>query len=151
MDPINLLFSFQGRIGRGQFWLAVGVWVGFAVAVFGLTWLFVYAFDIRPSLSFSALVQAAVFIPIVYSAIATGIKRLHDRGKHHWWLLVFYLGPLIGLALPSYLGDGRIMSVISLAGFVLLLWAFVELGCLRGSIGANPYGPDPVAPKPAQH
>lgn len=151
MDPINLLFGFQGRIGRGQFWLCVTIWIGFAVAVFGLAWLFVYAFDIGPSLTFSALVQAAIFIPIVVSAIAAGIKRLHDRGKHHGWLLVFYLGPLIGVALPSYMGESIAMSILSLAGFLLSVWAFVELGCLRGSIGANAYGPDPVAPKPAPH
>jgi uncharacterized membrane protein YhaH (DUF805 family) len=151
MEPINLLFSFQGRIGRGQFWLCVTIWIGFTVAIFGLAWVFAYAFDIGSSLTFSVLVQAVVFIPVVVSAIAAGIKRLHDRGKHHWWLLVFYLGPLIGTALPSTMGESTAMIIVSLAGFALSVWAFVELGCLRGSIGANAYGPDPVAPKPAQH
>jgi uncharacterized membrane protein YhaH (DUF805 family) len=27
------------------------------------------------------------------------------------------------------------------------LWAFVELGCLRGTIGANAYGSDPNTPE----
>ena len=25
------------------------------------------------------------------------------------------------------------------------IWFFIELGCLRGTIGANQYGPDPLA------
>jgi len=35
---------------------------------------------------------------------------------------------------------------IWLLAFAILIWAFVDLGCLRGSIGQNKYGPDPLAP-----
>jgi len=33
--------------------------------------------------------------------------------------------------------------------FAINIWALVELGCLRGTIGANQYGSDPRAPQPA--
>ena len=33
-----------------------------------------------------------------------------------------------------------------LVAFVIGIWGFIELGCLRGSIGQNRYGPDPLAP-----
>lgn len=41
--------------------------------------------------------------------------------------------------------------LISLVSLALSLWAFVELGCLRGTIGPNQYGADPIAPAPATH
>jgi uncharacterized membrane protein YhaH (DUF805 family) len=28
---------------------------------------------------------------------------------------------------------------------VIAIWAFVELGCLRGSVGNNQHGPDPLS------
>ena len=34
--------------------------------------------------------------------------------------------------------------------FVVALWFFVELGCLRGTVGPNRYGPDPLAAAPAR-
>jgi uncharacterized membrane protein YhaH (DUF805 family) len=151
MDLINVLFSFAGRIGRGQFWLAAVTWIGFAFAVYGLIWLFLYVFNISPSLILSYVVATIVFVPILVSAVAVGVKRLHDRNKNGWWLLVFYLGLLAVLTLASLSGEGIVHTVLSGIGFVLLLWAFVELGCLRGTIAGNPYGPDPVAPKPAVH
>ena len=35
---------------------------------------------------------------------------------------------------------------LGLAAFAVGVWAFVELGCLRGTIGPNRYGPDPLEP-----
>jgi len=151
MDLIHLLFSFEGRIGRGQFWLAVAIWMGFAIVVYGLIGLFIYVFDIRPPLTFSYVVAAIVYIPILVSAVVVGIKRLHDRNRSGWWLLVFYLAPLVVLLAANLIAEGIIHTVLSVASLALLAWAFVEIGCLRGTIAGNPYGPDPVAPKPAVH
>jgi uncharacterized membrane protein YhaH (DUF805 family) len=50
-------------------------------------------------------------------------KRLHDRDKSGWWVLI---------TLISILGD---------------LWLVVECGCLRGTVGENRYGPDPLGLK----
>jgi uncharacterized membrane protein YhaH (DUF805 family) len=40
-------------------------------------------------------------------------------------------------------GTGIVLHVV---GFAISVWAFVELGCLRGTVGPNQYGPDPLAP-----
>jgi uncharacterized membrane protein YhaH (DUF805 family) len=153
MNLIDLLLGYRGRIGRGQFWLAVLVYmIVFAIAI-GLA-TFVTG-------SLSAVIGAAMiaYIPILVSSILVGIKRLHDRNKSPWWLLVFYGIPL---ALPSTAslfvgigGDGDdvpagavTLQYVSLA---VSLWGLIELGAIRGTIGANPHGPDPVAPKPAKH
>ena len=88
------------------------------------------------------------------ASIAVGIKRLHDRDKSGWWLLVFYLVPslLFGIgtlvffygvgaeAVGGMIGGG----IVYLLGFAVLVWAFVELGCLRGTLGPNRFGPDPL-------
>ena len=34
--------------------------------------------------------------------------------------------------------------MLSLAAAAIAIWAFVELGCLRGTPGPNQYGPDPL-------
>lgn len=44
--------------------------------------------------------------------------------------------------------------VLSYGAVIILfiaIWALVELGFLRGTIGANQYGPDPLAPQMASH
>jgi uncharacterized membrane protein YhaH (DUF805 family) len=64
---------------------------------------------------------------------------------------LFYLVPTIlvtiGILIGAVMDDSTLIaSVLGLAAFAIGVWAFVEMGCLRGTIGANQYGPDPVAP-----
>ena len=98
-----------------------------------------------------AAVALIVYLPSLFSFIAVGVKRLHDRNKASPWLLVFYLVPIAGLSAAGLFETGTLQSVISTISLIFLVWALVELGFRRGTIGGNPYGPDPVAPKPAQH
>jgi uncharacterized membrane protein YhaH (DUF805 family) len=41
---------------------------------------------------------------------------------------------------------GDVGFVPHLASFAITVWAFVELGCLRGTVGPNRFGPDPLMP-----
>lgn len=59
---------------------------------------------------------------LVWPAIATSAKRWHDRDKSAWWVLVT-LVPVVGS-----------------------LWALVVTGFLRGTVGPNRFGGDPLAP-----
>lgn len=65
-------------------------------------------------------------LTIIYSlvtlwpSLAVSIKRLHDRDMSGWWMLLIFL-PLIG-------------------GLILL----VIIGFLRGTVGENQYGADPL-------
>ncbi len=54
MNPIDLLFGFQGRIGRGQFWLAFLFWT----AVF----LLAIVVGILVTTSLEALLTAALIL-----------------------------------------------------------------------------------------
>jgi uncharacterized membrane protein YhaH (DUF805 family) len=42
---------------------------------------------------------------------------------------------------------GLIGGALTLVASAILIWAFVELACLRGTIGPNRYGPDPLEGK----
>jgi uncharacterized membrane protein YhaH (DUF805 family) len=144
MNPIDLLFGFKGRINRAKYWLVVLIWsaVWAAIAVIII---------MSGAAMIAAIVAAIILVPTVVSGLAIGFKRLHDRNRSGWSLLLFYLVPFIGLTWANLVQAGIFQSALSLVGFLFLTWAFIELGCRRGSIGGNSYGPDPVAPKPAKH
>ena len=62
-----------------------------------------------------------LLLAVLWALIAVSAKRFHDREKSGWWQLI---------------------SIIPIIGW---LWLFIELGCLKGTTGANKYGPDPLA------
>jgi uncharacterized membrane protein YhaH (DUF805 family) len=149
MDLGGLLFNFRGRINRAKFWLAVLIY--FIANV--VTWLLV---GMSSSEAVGTLLINIVGIAVFISGIFVAIKRLHDRNKSGWWLLLIYIAPgiLISVGATIWLlgtfGDsaaaGGTGMVLMLAGLAISLWAFIELGCLRGTVGPNQYGPDPLEP-----
>ena len=141
MEIARIWFDFKGRMNRGKYWLVTVANTFIIVAAILIA-------IVTDSWALGVL-AGLIFLVLIMSGIAAGVKRLHDRNKSAWWLLLFYLVPSILQAAGNHAPD--IGLVFGLIGFAVSAWAFVELGCLRGSIGGNPYGPDPVAPKPAQH
>jgi uncharacterized membrane protein YhaH (DUF805 family) len=147
MDNINwgdLLFGFNGRINRAKYWLGILVCVVASIVASILGALL--------GSTIGTLVTGVVSIATLIISIAIGIKRLHDRDKSGWWLLLFLLAPsvLLGFGLMASVfglavgGSGTTGVLMSLAGMAIAIWAFVELGCLRGTVGPNRYGPDPL-------
>ena len=145
---ISLFASFSGRVNRAKFWLAILIYVVIYMV------LFVLAMVLGQG-SIMQILGFIVGILIFISSIAVGIKRLHDRNKSGWWLLLFYVVPGIlsgiGMFMAIYGAVGGSGStgilgiVLNVAALAISIWAFVELGCLRGTTGANQYGPDPLA------
>jgi uncharacterized membrane protein YhaH (DUF805 family) len=140
MDLGQLLFGFQGRVNRANFWLGVGIWIAGYIL---LSLLAGAAFWILGSWIAAVVIGLLILIPLIVVSVAVGIKRLHDRDKSGWWLLLFYLLPGVLQVAGGALGSiGLILLVVALA---ISVWALVELGCLRGTVGSNQYGPDPLA------
>ena len=142
MNLMGLLFSFEGRINRGKFWLAVLAYVIISIVLAFLL--------IIPVLGW--LLAGIGYLGMIVSGIFVAIKRLHDRNKPGWWVAIFYVIPMILSGASAYMtyeaGEQTSMAMlISLIGLAISLWAFVELGCLRGTVGPNEYGPDPIAPQ----
>jgi uncharacterized membrane protein YhaH (DUF805 family) len=140
----HLFFNFSGRINRAKYWIAMLVYsaIYIVLAIVG------YVTDN------SAIYQAIngmMNIVIFISSLAVGVKRLHDRNKSGWYLVLFYIVPGIlvtaGIVVGTFMDDSILLaSILGLAAFAIGVWAFVELGCLRGTIGPNRYGPDPLEP-----
>jgi len=143
----QLFFGFKGRINRGKYWLAILIFVIVGLVMGTISYI---ADQALPAQLLSIIVNIGLFI----SGLAVGIKRLHDRDKSGWWLLLFYLLPSLlfgaGAGLFIYgIGEEAASGVIGggvlyVLGLAALIWAIVELGCLRGTLGPNQFGPDPL-------
>jgi uncharacterized membrane protein YhaH (DUF805 family) len=123
---MNLLFSFQGRLNRAKWWLInIGVivveMIVFAV-LFGGTAMMADPDQAMAAMSGSnAVIVAIIFVIVLWIGISIGVRRFHDRNKSGWWVLIA-LVPVIGG-----------------------LWYLIECGFLKGTPGANNYGPDPLS------
>lgn len=106
----DILFSFQGRIGRFEYWMST-------LAIFGgLIAIIVLASMLQLDDAIFTAVFIAAYIPVIWVSLAIQAKRWHDRNKSAWWILITVI-PVIG---P--------------------LWAFVENGCMSGTDGPNNFG-----------
>jgi uncharacterized membrane protein YhaH (DUF805 family) len=148
MGLAKLLFSFRGRINRARFWLALLVYVVAAIIANGISFA---------SESYTVSMQSgmAVFAFTAVSGILVAIKRLHDRNRSGWWVLPFYFGPGVVVAMGELVRIFGVMGdvpgleglgyLLDAAGIAFLIWTFLEFACLRGTVGPNRYGPDPLA------
>lgn len=91
------------------------------------------------------IVSAALSVLLGWIIIAVSSKRLHDRGKSGWWLVIFIVAPFALIEVGFSLGGDAAHAFCALAALALHLWSFVEMGCRRGVRGRNAYGPDPLA------
>src|SRR5262245_65761888 len=85
------------------------------------------------------LVKAIGMVLFGWMFLATSIKRLHDRDKSGWWMVAFFAVPNIYNHYSDLLPDSYVMLIPSVITFVLMIWCFVELYLLRGSLQSNPY------------
>ena len=165
MSLLHLLFGFSGRINRGKYWLAVVLWLVFwaiALPVCLLAGFYILGTNLvdgeLPSgsdwlekfvhMTLDYVVLFIIFLTLVsvswISAFAIGIKRLHDRNKNGWLIVLFYVAPSILAGIANTSEQAVVSFVFGLASFVISIWGLVELGFLRGTVGPNPYGPDPL-------
>jgi uncharacterized membrane protein YhaH (DUF805 family) len=142
-DWLHLFFSPKGRINRAKYILVTLLWAGFGIGVVVLA-----HFTTGLANSTEAWILVIVLTaPALWSSVIAGIKRLHDRNKTGLWMLLFYLGPYIldnAASSAELHGNSAAWVVAEALNLAITLWAFVELACLRGTIGPNQYGDDPV-------
>jgi uncharacterized membrane protein YhaH (DUF805 family) len=120
----QILFSFEGRIPRRQYWAAIGIHV---LGVFVTTFIAVSIPRLSGELSSESgpgvgliVLLIPVVIVFIWTHFAVGVKRWHDRDKSGWWMLVGFI---------PYIGG---------------IWQLIECGCLRGTEGENQFGGDPT-------
>jgi uncharacterized membrane protein YhaH (DUF805 family) len=109
--------GFSGRAARSEYWY----WVLFILLLQIVAWLIdmtLFGFNTTGVNPIGTIVSLATFLP----GLAVSIRRLHDIDRAGWWILLVLI-PLIG-------------------AIVLIYWA-----CLRGTVGPNRFGPDPLEGK----
>ena len=181
---MHYLFGFSGRINRAKMWLflLVGIiWeivVGL-VAFFGLHWshylkaLHDFSLAGRPfapaplpipdplggSDWITVAVIALLLVLFFVACFAVYVKRLHDRNKSTWWLLLYVglpwildvvvwnFGPMPGgVPMGLFVGPMGIVRGIAYLGVMVIgIWVFIEFFFFRGTKGENRFGPDPLA------
>jgi uncharacterized membrane protein YhaH (DUF805 family) len=112
----TLFFSFDGRVSRSTYWLKF--MLPYTIIYIVLAVLDVNNGSFDPAVGFGDYSGLFTLVGLIPS-LAMGIKRCHDRNRTGWFLLVSLI-PLINL------------------------WVLVELWFLKGTEGANRYGPDPL-------
>jgi len=158
MDALQFLFGFEGRVARLRFWIfglilyALGTLaLSYEEAVRGtlLHMLWMPGAAVLTLYIFSGMwgfsIAVALSLVLGWMVIAVAAKRLHDRNKSGWWLILFVVAPAT-LDFASGMAATASSGVLFIyEGFFLHLWSFVEMGCFPGVPGPNEYGPDPLA------
>jgi len=138
MSLLTTLFSFTGRLNRARYWLASAAVVVAVLICIGI------AFAIDLATPAKVVLFLLLFVALIWIALALAIKRLHDRDKSAWWVLMFYLAPSILQTIGQDTTGSTRSVLMILIGTGISIWGFVELGFLRGTAGRNSYGPDPL-------
>lgn len=127
MNWSQLLFSFEGRIGRAPYWyfviaatLLFGALFAFAgVSMFSGLGLEAAPDAPPPSTGIAGLLLPVACLALLWPSLAVAAKRWHDVDKSAWWILIG-LVPVVG-------------------GLIALVFN----GFIAGSPGANRFGNPP--------
>jgi uncharacterized membrane protein YhaH (DUF805 family) len=162
MNFISLFTSFSGRINRAKWWLGmivvmvvamVGSFLVNPAAMEALTNPEAFATNIdalKPTLGqlIFGLIMAVLMLAIIF-------KRLNDRNWPAWvgmLIAVIYIGTQIAqyvmLQNVSSIAEMTTATLpISIISGVVFLFLLIDNGMLRGTVGPNPHGEDPIAHK----
>jgi uncharacterized membrane protein YhaH (DUF805 family) len=122
-----VFLSAQGRAPRLPSLIAAAVLLGLAAlyeALVGATLHWITGWIVYPAL--------------FYAGACVLSKRLHDRGRSGWWAAPILVSIVAVWPHPA--------GFLDFLFFLVLVWAFVELGLMPGEQGANRYGVNPLAP-----
>ncbi|WP_439560921.1 DUF805 domain-containing protein [Roseinatronobacter sp.] len=153
----DLLTSFEGRIGRGKWWLGALVLIVLAI---------VYAIIVGilfGDTMITGILTLLLSFALLYPAAALATKRLADRGKPAMPRLVIFFGPSLlfsiidtfrigyrplpemgGLETNGAMMPGTFGMTLGFVSLIVSIWALVELGILKGDSGENRFGPPPA-------
>ena len=110
-----ILFSFEGRIPRWVYWTA-SIGIGFVFYALELALIYFFGEE-HTAVTIGIMV---LYPPMIWMSLAIQVKRWHDVDKSWRWVLINFI-PCIGG-----------------------LWALIENGFFRGTMGPNDYGPEPM-------
>jgi uncharacterized membrane protein YhaH (DUF805 family) len=143
MDFGYILTSTEGRIPRSQWWAGVVI-----IAVIGIVLALVIGWVFGPTM-IGLIATLILQVLLIYPSYALSAKRFQDRNKPGGLALIgIGLGILLTLArvvgLSNPFAPTAIDWILNIALLIVGIWYLIELGCLRGTVGQNDYGPDPL-------
>ena len=115
----QLLFSFEGRVGRATYWfffLAVIVLFGVLGAAFGFSAMHAGSEtgDAAAGTGAGGIIIGLASLLIIWPSLAIAAKRWHDVDKSAWWILIGLVpavGGLIALIFNGFIagtpGDNK--------------------------------------------
>jgi uncharacterized membrane protein YhaH (DUF805 family) len=181
VEPPPTIRAAIDRIRRSEFWQYVLYAAVGALAVMGVIELLRLVRDVMPEvngkkLDFGFKLESARAADLLVLALMMiplglfGVKRLHDRNRKGWWVVLF-LGPLAALtawvvsqgllkgglatahsALRAEIHSGGfgVLSVLVLLAVLGFAWWVIDLGLMRGTEGANRWGDEPSRRPPRE-
>jgi uncharacterized membrane protein YhaH (DUF805 family) len=150
-----MLFSFHGRLNRKPYWIATVELMLAAIIIAGAVAAILNVMgsaSTTPELLRVAHPWLTGFgLVLAYPAAAVFAKRLHDRNKTGWLSALLIVPMLVETVLDpaGSVPQTDLVNAIYLAAstitLIVAVWFLIELGFLRGTVGDNRYGPDPLA------
>jgi uncharacterized membrane protein YhaH (DUF805 family) len=138
-----MYLSLQGRATRSNWWLWGVVGLIIANMILGTI---AYFIDAALGLQFGVLpigpLTILASVVLIYPGICVSGKRWHDRNKSAWWILLVYAPMIAQYVFMAIAPD--IASIIGIVFLIGAIWTLVECGFLRGTVGDNRFGPDPL-------
>ena len=124
---------FKGRASRSEFWwfCLFTLLIQIAVAIVG---------RIMPSLA--SIISAVLGLWLLLPTVGISTRRLHDRNFSGWWQAL----PLAA-ALPAIAGavlEANLLLVLAGCAAGLASLGLLIFYALKGTVGPNRYGPDPL-------
>lgn len=163
------LFGFEGRINRAKYWLAglvILCWMIFLMLLVFVPVSYLFGteklnfdfnldniFAVFDPQSYRALsrsdlgsivIHVIVTPSVLWMFLATAVKRLHDRDRSGWWLVVFFVLPGLGGQFAERLPDSYWVLLVIWPIPACYLWGVVELYFLPGTRSTNRFGPNPL-------
>ncbi len=124
--------TFQGRAPRSEYWF-FQLFLILVYAVIVALFFMLGGVDamntgqMNGGVMFVAILAAIFVLGVFIPIIAVTVRRLHDRNMSGWW----YLAALVA-------------GMIPFVGFIASI-ALLVITILKGTEGANKFGPDPLA------
>lgn len=156
MRFVSIFLAPNGRISRRQFWLGHAAILAVTVVLSLVLGFVVGILSTLPGLDDLTrwgplVIGASVGVLALAGELTLAVKRMHDRDASGIWVIavvaVAFLANVVVGGQHVYAGESPLTPLtVGLTVFTAILggWLVLELGFLRGSVGDNRFGTDPV-------
>ncbi|MBE2894503.1 DUF805 domain-containing protein [Spirabiliibacterium falconis] len=137
----QLLFSFHGRLNRTGFWQGVSI-----CALALLIIANVLPLNALFAQTHTALLASMMLLVILFCFCAVVVKRLHDRNRSGWAVLMITF-PILGYVLSQYSSGAMAWALGRFFPLFFITLFLLDWGVFLGKNEPNRYGSQGVSLK----